>query len=79
VRSANGTLPAGTSAGMNSFDTAGVADRVIELIFADADAPRTRPAGDEAAVPAAAPTVRERLRALVQRLRERLASARKRS
>ncbi len=78
VRSANGTLPAGSSPGMNSFDTAGVADRVIELIFTDADAPRTRPATGEGALTTDATTARGRLRARVRRWRDRR-SARKRS
>src|ERR1700712_5630649 len=73
VRSARGTLPDGWSPGLNAFDTAGVADRVIELLFADASGPRTLAAGSDAAA-ASTPTSPGRWRAGVRRWRERRAA-----
>jgi predicted dehydrogenase len=80
VRSARGTLPEGRSPGLNAFDTAGVADRVIELIFADADAPRTLATGGDTTVAAGpTPTLLGRLRARVRQWRARRSAARKSS
>ena len=79
VRSVRGTLPDGSSTGMNSFDSAGVADRVIEMLYADAEAPRTLAQGTDALVTAAPTTFRARVRARLRRWRTRLTAARTRS
>jgi scyllo-inositol 2-dehydrogenase (NADP+) len=78
VRSARGTLPEGWSPGLNAFDTAGVADRVIELLFADASGPRTLAADGDAEVAGATPRSPGKWRASVRRWRDRRA-VRKRS
>ncbi len=75
VRSVRGTLPDGSSTGMNSFDSAGVADRVIEMIYADADAPRTLAQGTAALVTAAPTPLRARVRARARSWRARLTAA----
>jgi scyllo-inositol 2-dehydrogenase (NADP+) len=75
VHSALGTLPEGQLPGLNTFDSAQVTDQVIEMLQADADAPRTGvPTDGAAAQPALAGRTRTTWRERWQRRRARRSS-----